>query len=286
MPAAAPDSRAPHPAPARAPVGPVVQAITILRHLGVLGTGAGVNAIARATGIGPSSCFNVLRTLAGEGMVSFDPVTKLYRIGHGTVDLARMALQGDGVVSLAQPAMQRLAARVDATVGLWRLTEADRLVLVALADSGAATRIHMAIGQRQPVGAGATGRAVLAARGLAEGGLDDRAIRAAYAGILWRVAPGEAAFLAQVRAAEAQGWAADLGHINHGISTVATVLSDGAGEPRFVLSLSVFSGAATPAGLAALGATLRDEAAALRALAYGGDTMRTKGDDRDAGAEP
>lgn len=280
MPAAAPDSRARRPAPARAPVGPVVQAITILRHLGVFGTGAGVNAIARATGIGPSSCFNVLRTLAGEGMVSFDPATKLYRLGQGTVDLARLAVQGDGVVSLARPAMQRLAARVDATVGLWRLTAADRLVLVALADSGAATRIAMAIGQRQPVGAGATGRAVLAARRLSAA-----AIRAAYAGIIWRVAPGEAAFLAQVRAAEAQGWACDLGQINHGISTVAAVLRDGAGEPRFVLSLSVFSGAATPAGLAALGATLRDEAAALRALAYGTDTMRTHGDESDAGAE-
>jgi hypothetical protein len=34
----------------------------------------------------------------------------------------------------------------------------ERLQLEALAESGAATRIHMVIGQRQPSGGGATGR--------------------------------------------------------------------------------------------------------------------------------
>src|SRR5215203_5777 len=94
-------------------VGSVVQAVTILRHLGALAEGAGVTAIARATGIGPSSCFNVLRTLLAEDLVNFDPATKYYTLGLGTIDLARLALGRDALVSAAQALMVRLAERHD-----------------------------------------------------------------------------------------------------------------------------------------------------------------------------
>jgi DNA-binding IclR family transcriptional regulator len=241
-----------------------VQAVAILRHLGSLADGAGVSAIARATGIGPSSCFNVLRTLACEDMVSFDPATKLYRLGLGTVDLARMALGRDALVNAASIAIARVADRHDAAVGLWRLSGRERLNLVALEESDAATRIHMQVGQRQPAAAGATGRAVLAARRLS-----DEAIRAAYAEIRWREAPGEAPFLHQVREAEQRGWAIDIGNINHGISTVAAAISDREGAVRFVLSASIFSGRETRAGLAAIGRELAEQADALAARVYG-----------------
>jgi DNA-binding IclR family transcriptional regulator len=251
------------PSPVRPPVSSVVQAIAILRHLASLPDGAGVTAIARATGIGPSSCFNVLRTLVGSDMASFDPQTKHYRIGLGTVDLARLALRRDWLVNAARPVMADLAERHDAVVGLWRLSERERLTLVALAESNAATRIHMQVGQRQPEFAGAAGRAVLAARKLS-----DRAIREVYAQVRWSAAPGADRFLAEVREAEARGWATDTGNINHGISTVATPICEN-GEVRFALSLSVFSGRESEAGLARIGADLRTRSQALEAAVFG-----------------
>lgn len=258
----------PAPRPIRPPVNSVVQASAILRHLSALPDGAGVTAIARATGIGPSSCFNVLRTLVSEDLASFDPATKFYRIGLGTVDLARLALHRDALVNAAQPPMARLAERHDAAVGLWRLSGRQRLTLILLAESGAATRIHLQVGQRQPAFAGATGRAVLAARHAG-----DEAIRAAHAGVRWRVDPGAEAYLAEVRAAEKRGWATDLGNINHGITTLATAICDRPGMVRFALSVSIFSGRETPAGLAALGEELSEQSRALQAAVYGPATQ-------------
>jgi len=248
----------------RPPVSSVVQAVAILRHLGSLTDGAGVTAIARATGIGPSSCFNVLRTLVGEEMVSFDPATKLYRLGLGTVDLAHSALGRDALVNAARAPMARIAERHDAAVGLWRLSASERLALISLAESDAATRIHMMVGQRQPVGAGATGRAVLAARRQT-----DREILDIYAGLRWQEAPGASPFLRQVRATETCGWAEDIGNINYGISTVAAAICDREERVRFVLSVSIFSGRETAAGLAEMGRELSETARALAAAVYG-----------------
>ncbi|MET0371625.1 MAG: IclR family transcriptional regulator C-terminal domain-containing protein [Sphingobium sp.] len=241
----------------RPPVGSIVQAAAALRFLGANRDGAGVTAIARAIGIGPSSCFNVLRTLVLEDLVAFDPVTKTYTLGLGTIDLARQALRRDAVVQAAEGPMALLAETHDAAIGLWRLAPSDRLVLVALAESEAATRIHMVVGQRQPAAAGAAGRAVVAARGL-----DDAAVRAVFAGTRWQNAPTVSDYLAQVRDAETRGFAIDIDQINRGIATIAAPILDDRGEARFVLSASMFAGR-DAAALDRIGQSVRDSAQAL-----------------------
>jgi len=241
----------------RGPVNSVVQAVTILRHLGTRADGAGVTAIARATGISPSSCYNVLRTLVSEDLASFDPATKRYALGLGLVDLARSMLAHDAAARVAEKPMAALAERHEAAVGLWRLS-GDRLVLVALAESEAATRIHMAVGQRQPATAGASGRAVLAASRLS-----DEALLAAYASVRWSRPPGAETFLSQVREAEARGWADDIGNVHHGIETVAAGVPDRDGGVRLVLSASVFGGRETAEGMRRIGAELYEAAQAI-----------------------
>ena len=118
---------------AATPVPSVSKAIAILRLLGRGGEPMGVTAIARATGMGPSSAFNLVRTLVAEGLVDFDRTTKSYRIGMGSIDFARMALRSDGVVAAARPVMDALAEHYDAAIGLWRAASGERLLLLALA---------------------------------------------------------------------------------------------------------------------------------------------------------
>lgn len=48
----------------------------------------GATQIARETGLNVSSAFNILRTLTHEGVLSFDPATKTYRIGMGLLEVA------------------------------------------------------------------------------------------------------------------------------------------------------------------------------------------------------
>src|SRR3546814_13394115 len=61
-------------------VAAVVNAITILRYLAGH-EGQGVNAIARATNLSPSTCFGILKTLVREEFAEFDPGSKHYRLG-------------------------------------------------------------------------------------------------------------------------------------------------------------------------------------------------------------
>lgn len=230
-------------------VGAVVNAVALLRALGAEGP-SGVNALARVTGVSPSSCFNILRTLVQQGLVDFDPLTKNYALGLGTADLARAALRGDDMIGRAGPAMQRLAESVDAAVGLWRLASADRLVLVALAESEAATRIHMVIGQRQPVGAGAAGRAMLAASEA-----DAGVVARAYAALRWQRPVSLERFQTEIAQARRRGFAIDLGRMHGGIVTAAAAIPEPAGAaPRYCLSASMFIGQHPRADLPRIGA--------------------------------
>lgn len=245
------------------PVPSVSQAIAILRLLGRSGESMGVTAIARAAGLSPSSAFNLSRTLVAEGLVDFDPATKRYRIGLGSIDFARMALRGDTMVAAVRPLMERLAERHDAAIGLWRAADSGRLLLLALAESEAATRIHMAVGQRQPTGAGSTGRALLAARGAS-----DDELRAAHAGVRWPTNLEADSYISQVRDAARLGYAIDNQWLNPGIATLAAAIPDAHGQdaqglPRYCLSASLFAGRHDAAGLEAIGREIAAEAMAI-----------------------
>ena len=247
---------APKPTP---PVPSVSHAVAILRLLGKSGKALGVTAIARETGLSPSSAFNLAKTLTAEGLLAFDPLAKTYAIGMGSIDIARMALRGDDtMIHTARAVMQRLAERFDAAVGLWRVADQRRLLLVALAESEAATRIHMSVGQRQPWGAGSTGRVFLA-----EHNASEVEIRDAFSAIRW---PGRITsdhFVEQVHAARTLGYALDDQWLNTGIATVATIIPAQDGATSYCLSASMFAGRTDGPGLDAIGQIMAQEAQAL-----------------------
>lgn len=236
----------------RSVVGSVVQAISVLRHLGAVDRPQGVTAISRALGISTSSCFNILKTLVAEDLATFDPTSKAYGLGLGTVDLARLALGRDQVVEAAREAMSLFADRHDAAVGLWKPSRGDRLTLVALAESEAATRIHLTVGQRQPVAAGATGRAFLAARNASDG-----EIEAALRAVRWQQQPELSTYIEEVRKARQKGWATDKDQIVRGVTNVAAPILSADGSVRFCVSASIFSGRETAQGVERIGHGLR-----------------------------
>lgn len=245
-------------------VGSVVQAMAVLRHLSRIEQPQGVTAIAARLKISPSSCFNILKTLASEEMASFDAQTRAYTLGPGVIALARTALGRDEVVRAAHAPMQRIAEAYDVAVGLWRLGGRERLTLMALAESLAATRIHLVVGQRQPATAGAAGRAVLAARGASPD-----AVRAASLQVRWQLAPSPQDYVAQVDAARRRGWGLDADQIIRGVTTVGAALCDAGGTVRDVLTASTFTGRETPDRIEAIGQAVRDAAVTVAAGVYG-----------------
>lgn len=245
-------------------VGSVVQAIAILRHLGRVEGGRGVTAIAKDLAISPSSCFNLLKTLVTEDLVDFDPHVKTYVLGTGAMELAHRSFVRAEEQVVARARLQAVADEFGIACGLWRLTRAERLVLVMLAETSAVTRIHLSIGQRQPMLAGAAGRSVAAAQGLSADEITER-LRSTR----WNDAPTPAEYLEDVTRARRLGWAVDADRLLRGVTSVASAIVDERGVARFCVSGTMFSGQYQPTEIDRIGAALSGIAAEASRNSYG-----------------
>ena len=208
--------------------------------------------IGRSLGLGASSCFNLLGTLVAEGAVVRDQPGKRYRLSDGW---ARAGLLRDGdarrMIDRLRPLMARFAQAHEVTTGLWQVASRDRLQLVAHAESKAVLRIHLAQGQRQPLGGGAVGRAIAAVQAPGE---DEIARR--FAAVRWEKAIAFADYSEQVAHAGRTGFAIDDGYTHIGICTLAAVVPWPGAE--YCVSASCFAGVRKPVDLASLGRALVD----------------------------
>lgn len=223
------DEQAPKPVPA------VQNATAILRLLAGRGTAMGATQIAREAGLNVSSAFNILRTLAHEGLLSFDPETKTYRIGMGMMEFAAPLL-GANPADVIRPLANAIAQDHQVMIALWQII-APRIVLI---DHFTAPRIVQAViapNSRLPVFAGAIGRCYAAGRGLDEG-----QTRKGYDSVRWQSPPGFEAYWQEVLTARETGHARDRGQLFRGLDIVAAVARDAAGTPRLGLSSITISG--------------------------------------------
>lgn len=144
------------------PVPAVSRAIAILRLLGKMRTPMGVNAIAHALGIVPSTCLHILRALVEEKLLSFDRSSKHYRLGAGMLTLARSAIESNAFPLLVQPALDRLSTKWGVTAIGVDVSDPEQMVVVALSRSNMPFRLHVDVGSVFPALLSATGRLVAA----------------------------------------------------------------------------------------------------------------------------
>ena len=231
------------------PVRSVSQAFAILRLLSRRTDGLTLSQVVRELGLSPSSCLNLLRTLVAEGMIARADDQR-YRVTAAWGDLDSSGRLTERLIARAAGPMRDLAERVEATIGLWHAVSSDRLALIALSESGAATRIHMVVGQRQPIGGGATGRALAASEGLSQAELQRR-----FAAVRWQSPLSFDAYLREVELAGTHGYAIDDGHGHAGIASLGCRIPL-PGRARFCLSASVFANSHDGAALERLGRAL------------------------------
>jgi DNA-binding IclR family transcriptional regulator len=232
-------------------VNAVSNAIAILRSLGQ-NAPAGVNALARATGVSPSSCFNILKTLVVERLVDFDPVRKMYSPGAGLYALMPQAADGRSAFAKCAPLLHAFADQHQATVALWQMTVSERLVVIGLAECAMTTRIHMTLGQRLPMLAGAAGRSVASAMQISETEIAQR-----FAPLRWDNPPSLKTYLRQVKEARERGWALDDGAFIAGVTSVSVPIMDRHANPAFVITASLFRGQRREAETTRIGAELK-----------------------------
>ncbi len=238
------------------PLVPSVRnAIAILRHLGATGEPEGVNAIARALDLSPSSCFNLMKTLVHEGLLEFEAGSKKYVIGRGLAELARLVDGDDLAIRVARPLIDAIARKHRVSAGLWRAASGDRLTLIALSESPAGTRIQMSVGQRQPTYAGATGRALAAERNT-----ERDILLKHFKSINWRTAPLFDDYAAQIETTKTTGWASDDNMLFPGVMTIASAISVRSEMPDFIISCTMFSGQFEPQQVEEIGRDIRHHA--------------------------
>ena len=233
----------------------VTQAFALLRLLADTES-LTLSEAARLAGLGPSTCFNLLKTLLSEGAVIREQPGKRYRLSPAW---ARSELFRDNeahrLIDKMRPLMARFAQLHQVTIGLWQIAPKDRLQLVAHAESDASMSIRLANHQRQPLGSGAVGRAIAAAQQP-----DPSEIQRRFGVVRWQKDISFSEYAAQIRAAAAQGFAIDNGYAHVGITSVAAVIPQRGAQ--FCLSVSFFAGARSAEAIYALGEALRDVAQA------------------------
>lgn len=215
--------------PAKKDVGAVVNAIQILRRLAHQPAAQGVAAIARATGISPSSTFNILRTLTNEGFARFDNHHKTYQLGLGLSELTANLI-GQSHADLIQPELERLSLNLRILIALWRVTDDNHISLVARS-APKAVHVDVRLDSRLPELIGACGRCIAGIRQL-----PDTELRRRFAHLHWENPPGFEDYKAEAEASVHRGWALDDNALYRGVSLVASTVSDQHGQPRFAIS--------------------------------------------------
>jgi DNA-binding IclR family transcriptional regulator len=231
-------------------VGAVVNALRILRCLSGSSRPLGVTAVTRATGISASTVFGILRTLARLHYVSFNETDKTYRLGLAMAEMAA-GLLGTSHAELIRPELERLALKYQTLILLWRVTEDGRLVLVDRAHSQTAVRVEIKLGYRMPLLAGAVGRCVAATLQVSS-----TELRRRFAVPRWQAPLSFSEFEKQVVEVRERGWSLDDGYLFRGLTSVAALVVDDEGRPRFGVSGVSITGQQSPQALKALGQDL------------------------------
>lgn len=239
------------------PVPAVTRALAVLRLLSRSQQPLGVQAVARALQIEPSTALHILRALAAEEMVSFDPDTKRYALASGVVALARGMLRHDAFSNLAQPILDALSARYAATAIGVEAASLDHIVVVAMSRPGQALRLQTELGSRYPALISASGRCIAAF-----GGHQQAEIERRFRALRWDNPPSLTQWKRDVEATRVAGYAVDDGRYIAGVTILAAPVMP-RGRVSHALVIVGLSEQLRRAGLEAIGEALRGEAEAL-----------------------
>lgn len=223
----------------------VTRAVAILRLLGRAKTPMGMKAIAQALDLVPSTALHILRALVVEELVAVDE-QKRYRLGLGTLALARSAFERADFPSLIQQHIDELSRRYPVTAIGVEIPNLKHMIVVALSQTQAPVRLHVDIGSRFPTMISATGRCVAAFSRHPPEEIERR-----FRALRWNNAPSYATWRREVEATRRQGFSIDRGNYIAGVTIVAVPVLDAAGIiTRTLASVGISSQLDRPTALA------------------------------------
>jgi len=253
-------------------VGAVANAISILRSLAQHSRPIGVASVAREAGISVSTCFNILRTLTHERVISFDPEAKTYEISAGILELS-LPILGANQADIIRPELGRVAETHKTLICLWHFVKGYRIVLVNKVTAPRIVHVEIPPGARLPSLGGAVGRCYAAHLNL-----DNQSLRSEFERIRWHSPPSFEQYLNEVEMARHDGFAFDSGELFGGLDIAAALVVDNAGNARFGISGIAIVGTKSKHEMQSLAGDLRDTADWISEILFGvpSGTMRNQ----------
>lgn len=121
----------------------------------------GVTEIATALGLTKAAVHRILTALRSRELITVDPATRRYALGHAAVALGRAYLARTDVRAMAAPELKHLSERTDETATL-SLRRGDTRLYVDQVVPGQELRLEVSLGIPFPLNAGASSKAFLA----------------------------------------------------------------------------------------------------------------------------
>ena len=242
----------------------VLHTVAILRYLQDVGNQpTPMMEIARALDINTSTCFNILKTLASQRILSYDEDSRKYTLGMALIELASLVDNYGHLLAAAQAQAELVARETNQVCLIFRKTSDDAFLVVGKAEGRRPLKVTATLGDRI-----APNGAVLAKawypwcddaevdRMIAAHGLPARAPHSIT---------GELGFKQELIRSRGRGYSTSIGeyYAEHNAVGCAVLAPDG--SPQLLLVITGFASQITPHSMPELGRRLRQAAEAITA---------------------
>jgi IclR family acetate operon transcriptional repressor len=214
----------------------------------------GLRELSQASGLPVATTHRLLKALMGRQYLRQNPASRRYTVGPAALELAATIGASRNLVQLAEPSLRELVEISQESANLAAVDGTD-VVYLAHAEAARMVRMFTQVGNRAPVYATGTGKALLAYM------TDPQRVRLLARLRLARYTPHtitdkrllEAA-LAEIRE---RGYALDEGEYEEGVHCIAVPVCDREGRVIAALSISGPSSRLSPQRMAELGPRIR-----------------------------
>lgn len=239
------------------------RALNLLSLVGRAGDeGAALAPLVTATGLSRPTARRLLMALAGAQLIEQDPATRRYHPGPEAFLLSAFAAPRHGMLTHAAASLTRLAAETGDTA-LLSVPQGDHVLCLRREEGSHPVRTHALLaGDRNPLGIGAAGLALLAAMPPAQA---DAALRRLQPALVARLNSPAAVLAADVALARQQGWALNPGRVIAGSWGLGVAVLWPDGRPAAALSVAAIEARLPPDRQQWVVALMQEEARRIEA---------------------
>ncbi|MFG2090058.1 MULTISPECIES: IclR family transcriptional regulator [unclassified Spirillospora] len=195
----------------------------------------GVTEIATELGLTKAAVHRILTALRSRELITLDPGTRRYALGHAAIALGRAYLARMDLRAMAAPELRRLAQRVGETATL-SIRRGDTRLYVDQVVRPHELRVEVSLGIPYPLHAGSSSKAILAFLDDAE--VDGYLERHPLEALTERTIVDEERLRKELTVIRKRGYAGSTGERQEGTASVAAPIFDHDGRVIAALSAS------------------------------------------------